>query len=105
KLRRKLGAEVLVLEHLSDFDLAFALHWIRAALHPLDRFFLRLALPEPKTGNQFLRLGERPLDDRAILSGEPNTRALRARLEALASQHDAGFDQLFVVLPHIGQKL
>src|SRR5439155_24907906 len=60
---RELGAEVRRLEHLADLDLGVL---ERGALEPLDRLLLRLALPQPEAGDQFLRLGERAVDDRPL---------------------------------------
>ena len=44
---------------ISDFG---ARHRVGAALDPFDRFFLRLHLPEPEAGDQFLGFGEGPVD-------------------------------------------
>jgi hypothetical protein len=45
QLGRELGAEVLGLEYLANFDLSLLVMGIGAALDPLDCFFLRLHLP------------------------------------------------------------
>src|SRR5262249_22950303 len=50
------SAEVLGLEELADLDLRAAVEG--GPLEPLDRLFLRLALPQPESGDQLLRLGE-----------------------------------------------
>src|SRR3954471_4721532 len=106
QLGRELGAEVLGLEHLADLDLGLgAGHRVGAALDPLDRLFLRLHLPEPEAGDQLLRLGERAVGDNAPLAREAHARALAARLQAFAREHDAGLDQLLVVLAHRGEQL
>src|SRR6478609_463055 len=65
QLGRERLAEVVGLEHPADLDHGFALERIRAALHPLDRLFLRRAAEHPEAGDQLLRLGERAVDDRA----------------------------------------
>ena len=78
---------------------------IGAALDPFDRLFLRLHLPQPEAGDQLLGLGEGPVDHGPLVAGELDARALRARMEPLAREQDAGLCQLFVVLPHLGQKL
>src|SRR2546425_12648823 len=51
--------ELSRLEHLPDLHLGAAVE--RRALQPLDRLFLRFALPEPEAGDQLLRLGEGPV--------------------------------------------
>src|SRR2546425_194162 len=58
-----------------------------------------------KAGDQLLRLGERPVDHGALVSREPDPRALRTRLEPLGREQHAGFRQLLVVLSHRGQEL
>src|SRR6478735_7725627 len=63
QLRGEGLSEILGLEDPADLDLGIACHWIRAALDPFDRLFHRLALPDPETGDQFLGLGERSVDD------------------------------------------
>src|SRR5262249_12093263 len=64
ELGRELGAEVFGLEHLTDLDFGAAVKG--GALEPLDRFILRLALPEPEACDQLLRLGEGPVGHRAL---------------------------------------
>src|SRR6266481_1370879 len=91
------------LEHLPDLHLGAAVEG--RALQPLDRLFLRLALPEPEAGDQLLRLGKGPVGDSALLAVEAHPRAVLAGVQALARQHHAGLDQLLVELPHLGQDL
>src|SRR5215471_18006636 len=106
QLRREVGAEILGFVHLADLDLAVpALERTRAALDPFDRLVERLALPQPEAGDQFLGLGERAVDDAALVIGELDAHALRARMQALAGQHDAGLDQFLVETAHVGQQL
>src|SRR5882762_4845688 len=105
ELGRELGAEVLRLEHLADLDLGLSFEGIGAALDPFDRLRLGLHLPQPETGDQLFRFGERPVDHGALRAREPDARALRARLEPLAGEHHAGFHQLFVALPHFRDEL
>src|SRR5712692_8017595 len=77
ELGREFGPEVFCLEDLTNLDLGLgARHRIGAALHPFDRLFLRLDLPQPEAGDQLLRLGEGPVDHRALVSGELDPRAL-----------------------------
>src|SRR5204862_299917 len=77
QFRRELGAEVLGLEHLANLDLGLAArHRVGAALDPLDRLFLRLHLPEPEAGDQFLRLGERADGDNAPIDRDAHPHAL-----------------------------
>src|SRR5580765_7490251 len=65
ELRCQALREVGHLEQRPDLDLARSRHGIGAALHPRDRLVHVLDLPEPETGDQFLGLGERPVDDGA----------------------------------------
>src|SRR5688572_27326178 len=67
KLGREFGAEVLGFGNRADFDLGVL---ERGALEPFDRLFQGLHLPDPEAGDQLLRLGERPIDDRRLLSRE-----------------------------------
>ena len=46
-----------------------------------------------------------PSMTRLLPAGEPDALALAARVEAVARQHDAGLDQLFVELAHVGEQL
>src|SRR5438067_899978 len=70
--------EVLGFKHRANLDLSVLVVGIGAALDPSDRLLHGLHLPEPETGKQLFRLGERPVDDHAARSGEPNALALRA---------------------------
>ena len=63
-------AEILRFEDLADLDLAVLAMRVGAALDPFDRLLQRLALPEPEAGDQFLRLGERPVDHGPLFAGE-----------------------------------
>src|SRR5207247_9034748 len=92
ELGRELGPEVFRLEHLANLDLglAFEREGIRAALDPFNRLCLRLHPPQPEAGDQLLCLGERPVDYGALVSQEPDPRALRARLEPLCREPHAG---------------
>src|SRR6185503_20272145 len=47
----------------------------------------------------------RAVDDGPVGARESHPLSLRARVEALASLHHAGFRQLLVELPHLGEKL
>src|SRR5271166_2855158 len=91
--------EVLQLEELAKLDLAFSCFAVRSggAPGPFDRFFPRLHLDQPISGNQLLGLRKGPLDDRSLASREFDARALRARLEPRQIEHHAGFRQFLVV--------
>src|SRR5688572_17215439 len=97
--------EVFRLEDLADLDLPLVAGRVRHPLHPLDRLFLRFYLDEPEAGDQFLRLGERAVDDRALVPGKLHAGALRARMQPLAGQHDTRLRQLLVEPPHLGEQL
>src|SRR2546425_6406291 len=102
ELRPECRTEVLGLEDLPNLDLALL---EGSALEPFDRLGLRRHLPDPEAGDEFLRLGERPVDHRPLVSREPHARALRARLEPLAREHHAGFLQFDIELAHLGEDL
>src|SRR5664280_3679147 len=93
------------IEDLPDLDLGIAFMRVRAALHPLDRLFLRLHLPQPEAGDELLRLRERPVHDGPLRAREAHPRALGAGLQALGGEHDARFHELLVELPHVGEQL
>src|SRR3546814_12099279 len=91
-LARLVGGDLLEILHAverADLDLAGAEHRVRAALHPFDRFVERLHLPDPVAGDELLGLGERAVDHGAVLAVELDARALAARLQAVAGEHDA----------------
>src|SRR5882724_4088472 len=91
--------KVLRLEDLADLHLGAAVEW--SALEPVDCFFLRLHLPHPETGDQFLRLGERAFSHRTLVSVELHARALGTGMQSLACEHHAGLHELFVELTHL----
>src|SRR5829696_5940954 len=92
QLGREGLAEVVGLEHRANFDVAWAGHRVRAALHPCDRLFHVLDLPQPKSGDELAGFGEGPVDHGTAYAVEGHALALRRRLQALAGQHDAGLD-------------
>src|SRR6266702_1694253 len=102
ELRLERITEVVRLEHLANLHFTFL---ERGPFQPLDGLAERLHLPQPETGDQLLRLGEGPVDHRPLAPGEPDARALGARLQPLPSEHHARFLQLDVELPHFGQDL
>src|SRR5712691_8529149 len=97
----ELGTEVVRFEDMANLDVGAVIE--RRTLEPLDRLFVGLHLPQPEAGDQLLRLGERPVDHGPLASREPDTRALRARLQSLRREQHAGFRQLFIELPHRGE--
>lgn len=70
---------------LTYFDLASSQHRIGAALHPGDCFVHVLDFPEPETGDQPARVGERPVDNRTAGTIERNTLAPRRGRKAVTS--------------------
>src|SRR3989449_10148488 len=102
ELRLERIPEVVRLEHLANLYFTFL---ERGPLQPLDGFVQRLHLPQPEARDQLLRLGEGPVDHRPLAPGEPDARALGARLQPLPSEHHARFLQLDVELPHFRQDL
>src|SRR4051794_10242348 len=108
QLGRECLAEVLGLEDLTELDrraLALTRTGPGHALHPLDRLLLRLHLDDPEAGDQLLGLGERPVSHGGLAVGEPDPRALRARVQALAGEQHAGLHELFVELAHRSEDL
>src|SRR6476620_8895966 len=90
QFRREFGAEVLGLEDLPDLDFGFfAGHRVWTALDPFDRLLFRFALPQPESGDQFLRFGKRAVDDRTLAVREFHARTLGARMQPLAREHHA----------------
>src|SRR5213593_1690561 len=102
ELRLERITEVVRLEHLANLHFTFL---ERGPFQPIDGLAERLHLPQPETGDQLLRLGEGSVDHRPLAPGEPDARALGARLQPLPSEHHARFLQLDVELPHCRQDL
>src|SRR5258706_13314738 len=73
------GLEVLQLEHLAELDGAFL---ERHALRPLDGFVFRLRFEQPVAGDDFFGLGERPVDDGALLPRVLDARAFGGWLQS-----------------------
>src|SRR5687768_16591403 len=96
-------AEIGGLEYRADLDLRLLAGRVRAPLHPLDGLVERLHLEEPEAGDDLLRFGERPVDDRALGAREADAGSLRARLQPFPGEHDAGVHELFVVPRHCAQ--
>src|ERR1700733_6956689 len=95
------GCEVFHLEDLADFDFGVDGVGVRATLDPLDGLFKGLDLPDPEAGDEFLGLGEGPVNDGTRLAGKFDTCAFGAGLEAVHGEHDASIDELFVELAHL----
>src|SRR5262245_36811617 len=103
QLRRELLAKILGLEDLPELDLGPAVE--RRLLEPFNRLVHRLHLPEPEAGDEFLRLGEGPVDHGPIFAGESHALTPRGWVKSLARFHDAGLHELLVVLAHRGQEI
>src|SRR6266511_2157314 len=101
QLGRELGAEILGLEDLTDLD--FLPVFERNALRPFECFLLRLHLPNPKPGDELFGLRKGAVPHRALAARVRDARTLRARLEALAGEHDARLRQLVIELAHLFQ--
>ena len=69
QLGRQLVAEVVGLEDLADLDLGSPSVG-RDALDPLDRLVASTSPRDPEAGDQLLGLGERAVDDGALVAGE-----------------------------------
>src|SRR5262249_37626613 len=97
------GSEILTeigsFKYRPNLDFRAAIE--RGALEPFDRLLDRSHLPHPVAGNQFLALGERPVDYGSRLARELDALSLGSRLKAFAREHNAGFEKLFVLFPHL----
>src|SRR5687768_8041630 len=82
-LERRALREILQLEILPHFDLGRAAvdRRVREALRPLERFGARVDVDDRVAGDELLRLGERPVDDGALLAVVLYAPAFRARLQ------------------------
>src|SRR5437773_1333034 len=96
ELRLERITEIVRLEHLANLHFTFL---ERGPFQPLDGLAERLHLPQPETGDQLLGLGEGAVDHRPLAAGEPDARALGARLQPLPREHHARFLQLDVEFP------
>src|SRR5258708_3337757 len=102
-LREDLGGDLVGFHDLADLDLTVLEGHARG---PLDRLLPRLHLDQPEARDQLLRLGEGPVDHRRLAGpGEPDARALRARMEAVGGQQHAGLQELLVEPAHLGDEL
>src|SRR5713226_4703539 len=95
-------SHALEIEDLTDLEGPAV---IGCPLEPLEGLVDRAHLPQPVPSHQFFRLGERPVDDCALLAVESNALALRARAEAAGFEHHPGLDQLIVELLVLGHSL
>src|SRR5207245_8691981 len=82
-LGRKFRTKVRGLGHRANLNLALVLVRVRAALDPFERFFHRLHLPQPESGNQLLGLGKRAVDHRFLIPRKPDSLCFRSRMQAL----------------------
>src|SRR4029079_7439129 len=88
QLGRHALAELVELEDGPDLDLGAAVE--RGLLEPLHGFVDRLHLPDPVAGDQLLGLGERSIDDGALLAGEADALAALRRLQTLGGKEHTG---------------
>ena len=103
EFRSEIGAEVRGFEDGADFELGA---WAEgAALEPFDGFFDGADLPDPEAGDELFGFGKGAVGDRGFASGEGDALACGAGLEAFAGEHHACFDEFFVELAHVGEKL
>src|ERR1700730_10168697 len=105
-------ARTEVLELEEGTDLAFALSAkaqrgvnLYEALGPLDRLGLRRELEDRIAGDQLLSFREGSIGHDALASGEPDTRALRARLQPVAREEYAGLAPFLQERSHGGHGL
>src|SRR5581483_3163130 len=77
------GTEIVRLEKLADLNFAFLALSMgrRDALSPFNGLFPGLRLNDPVSGDEFLGLGKRAVDDSALASRKFDAGALGAGLE------------------------
>src|SRR5438132_4284500 len=102
--------KVLQLEKRADLALALRAKAPRGvnlheSLGPLDRLGLRRELEDRVAGDQLLRFREGPVDHRALASGVPDPRPLRAGLEPFARKDHPVLHPFLKERPHGGQEL
>jgi hypothetical protein len=90
----RLGARIYV-------NFTFAISGVWSALHQLDRFFQRVHLDDREARNEFLRLGERTIDDGALVAAELHARTLRSRGEPLGGEEDDSFVAMAMTMKRI----
>src|SRR2546425_4481148 len=100
-LRRK----VFRPEDLANFGLALPARPVfpvkfHEAQRSFDRLFFRLQLKDRIPADDFLGLGEGPVDRGYLPSRKPDARARRGWGQPAACDHRAGFDRLFADLRH-----
>src|SRR5437667_1138492 len=100
-LRRK----VFRPEDLANFGLALPARPVfpvkfHEAQRSFDRLFFLLQLKDRIPADDFLGLGERPVDRGYLPSRKPDARAHRGWGQPAACDHRAGFDRLFAELRH-----
>src|SRR4051812_45752759 len=77
QLRCERGPEVLRAHDLANLQVRVVARMrVRRAFGPLHRFFLRLALPDPKARDQLLGLRKRAIDGGALVAVEIDARTL-----------------------------
>src|SRR6267154_5637111 len=99
------GSEVFRPKDLANFGLALpagpvSLVKFHEARRPFNRFFLRLQLKDRIPADDFLGLGERPVDRDDLPSRKADARARRRRRKPAAVAYRASFDRLFTQLRH-----
>src|SRR6266481_2652129 len=99
------GSEVLRPEDLANFGLALPagpvfLVKFHEARRSFNRFFFRLQLKDRIPADDFLGLGERPVDRGDLPSRKADARARRRRRKPAAVAYRAGLDRLFTQLRH-----
>src|SRR3954453_24000357 len=94
--------EVLQFIQLAHLDVAgdALADRIGEALGPLDRLVARAGLDQRVAGDQFLALGEGPVDDGALAAVVLHAPALAARLQARGIEQRAGAGELLVEARH-----
>src|SRR5207302_5654981 len=98
----RVPSRTLVHGDLADLEAAAV---VRCALEPFEGLVDRAHLPQPVPRHELLALGERPVDDPALLAVELDPFALRARREPATPDDDAGLDELLVELLVLGHRL
>src|SRR5262245_23671547 len=105
-LDRVARTEVLELKELTDLDLALlaVARGVGKALAEGEGLLARLRLDNGVPGDQLLRLGERPVDDRTLVAVVSDAPALGARLQAGGVEERARSGELLVERRHLGDE-
>src|SRR4051794_17966228 len=90
------GGDILGLEQLPDLELDVPV-LAGPSLDPIDGLFPGFHLDHREPRDELFRFGERTVRHGRLAAGDLHTRALRARLQPRAVEHDTGLRALLVI--------